>query len=574
MMRPGNAMPDSQITLMSRTADVVFVGGTVITINQRDEVAEALAIVGGRILRVGPRAYVEQTIGRHTQVVNLAGRALIPGFFDNHIHMTNSPQREWVDCSYAACPSIADIAQRIAERVQAVPAGEWVLGRGFQSSRLAERRNPNRFDLDAVSPEHPVGIANREGMGWTFNTPGLRRIGVHDDTPDPPGGPMERDETGRPLGPMWDNARAVFIRPNLPTYGLDDLVSGYHWISSELNRNGVTTAFEAAIRNQAEVAAWRRLRRQGSPTLRVALGPYRTDSDDWRLGGAAGSIFDSGFATGFGDEWLKLGALQVGIDGGVIGQTAALFEPYSNDPSGTNRGNFRISEELAREFLRQAQTHDWQVGLIAHGDRGIALALEAIRHGRASAPSVDLRHRLEHAYLWSPAVMDQMAEAGALWNTQPGIMEVVGKDGIYSQWGDRAQYAFPFRSLKSRGVVISAGSDWGVGSYNPLIGVDILVNHRFGPEEGGTVLNPDERLPVLEALRVYTYNGAYTAFEENERGSLEEGKLADVAVLSEDILAVAPTRIRELQVDQTYVGGKLVFDRTRGNGPVGSLRAQ
>ncbi len=127
--------------------------------------------------------------------------------------MTNSPQRLWANCSYAACPSISDIAQKIAERSRAAQPGEWILGRGFQSARLKDRRNPNRFDLDAISPNNPVGIANREGMGWTFNTCGLRRIGVEDHTPDPPGGPMERDREGRPLGPMWDNTREVFIKP-------------------------------------------------------------------------------------------------------------------------------------------------------------------------------------------------------------------------------------------------------------------------------------------------------------------------------------------------------------------------
>jgi len=158
--------------------------------------------------------------------------------------------------------------------------------------------------------------------------------------------------------------------------------------------------------------------------------------------------------------------------------------------------------------------------------------------------------------------MDRMAELGVIWNTQPVLMEIVGREGVYSQWGDRARFAFPFRSLAKRGVIISGGSDWPVGLYNPLIGIDILVNHRFGPQENSEVLNSEEGLSVLQALRVYTYNGAYTAFEEDEKGSLEEGKLADMAVLSNDILAVPQAKIRELKVDQTYVDGRLVFERT------------
>jgi len=542
-------------------ADIVFVGGKIATVNTNDEIAEALAIRGERIFRVGRRAAIEETIGPETQVVNLNGRTLLPGFVENHIHMTNSPQRHWVDCTYAICPSIADIRQRIAERAQLTKPGEWILGRGFQSPRLTDRRNPNRLDLDAVSPNNPVGIANREGMGWTFNTPGLRRIGVQDNTPDPPGGPMERDAEGRPLGPMWDNTREVFIKPNLPAYTADDLVSGYRWITTELNRHGITTAFEAAIRNRMETVAWRKLLQKSLASLRVVMGPYPVNGEQWNGNGTAGKIYDTGFATGFGDPWMKLGALQIGIDGGVIGQTAALYEPYSNDPKHTWRGSFRMSQEAANAFMIQAQENDWQVGLIAHGDHGIARALDAIDHARTKVPTHDLRHRLEHAYLWNPKVMDRMGDLGVIWNTQPVLLEIMGREGIFGQWGERARFAFPFKSLTERGVIISGGSDWPVGVYNPLIGIDILVNHRFGPEENGEVLNQDERLTVLQALRVYTYNGAYCAFEEEEKGSLEEGKLADIAVLSEDIFSVAREKIRDVKVDLTYVGGRLVYER-------------
>jgi predicted amidohydrolase YtcJ len=555
-------MAEPSIVSGSPTADLAFLNGKVITVNSADDVVDAIAIAGNRILRVGSRAAVEQTIGRDTRVVDLHGRALMPGLVENHIHMTHGPVRNWLDCSYAACPSISDIVERVAARAREVPPGEWILGIGYQPTRLAERRDPTRLDLDPVSPDHPVGLCNRESMGWTFNTAGLRRMGVQDDTSDPPGGPMLRDEQGRPLGPMWDNTRIAFIYPNIPTYGLDDLIDGYAWIQGELNRYGFTTAFEAAIRDRAETQAWQRLRRAGRQSLRVAMGPYPLYADAWEPDGTAGKIFDTGFATNFGDAWLKLGALQVGIDGGVFGQTAALFEPYSNDPTGQKRGSFRVTQEVANDFMVRCQTSEWQAGLICHGDWGISRALEAVEHGRRVAPGPELRHRLEHAYLWSPRMMDRMAELGVIWNTQAPIMEVLGKEGIYGQWGERARYAFPFRSLYQRGVLISGGADWPVGPLNGMIGLDVLVNHRFGPEEGSEVLNADEGLSVLQAIRVYTYNGAYCAFEEHEKGSLEPGKLADLVVLSEDILSIPTTSIRDIKVDQTYVDGRLVFERT------------
>jgi predicted amidohydrolase YtcJ len=211
------------------------------------------------------------------------------------------------------------------------------------------------------------------------------------------------------------------------------------------------------------------------------------------------------------------------------------------------------------------QPNSAQVGLICHGDWGISRALNAIAHARKQVTTHGLRHRLEHAYLWNPEIMDHMAELEVIWNTQPSLMEIVGREGIYSQWGARAGFAFPFKSLLKRGVIICGGSDWPVGLYNPLIGLDILVNHRFGPEEKGEVLNSSECLSVLEAIRVYTSNGAYTAFEEGNRGYLEEGKLADMVVLSDDILAVPVSSIKDLKVEQTYVDGRLVYEREQGD---------
>jgi predicted amidohydrolase YtcJ len=360
---------------------------------------------------------------------------------------------------------------------------------------------------------------------------------------------------------MWDNTRAVFIRPTVPYHTLDDLVEGYRWLTGELNSHGITTAFEAAVRNPMDMFAWQKLRLEGPLGLRVVFGPYPVEGETWIADGTAAKIFDAGFATNFGDAWLKLGALQTGIDGGVIGQTAALYEPYSNDPTGQKRGSFRVTQEVANDFMVKVSRNLWQAGLIAHGDRGIDRALDAAAHARQVLGGPDLRHRLEHAYLWSPRGMDRMGELGLIWNTQAVVMEVMGPEGIYGQWGERARYAFPFKSLTDRGVIISGGSDWGVGNYDPFIGLDIMVNHRFGPQDNGEVLNPDERLSVLQAIRVYTYNGAYTSFDERERGSLEAGKLADLVVLSDDILSVPPTSIRDLQVDQTYVDGRLVFER-------------
>jgi predicted amidohydrolase YtcJ len=339
---------------MAPAADVVFVDGRVHTVDALDRETEALAIQGGRVLATGPSAAIEQHVGRQTVIVRLAGRSLVPGFIDNHIHMSNATQRAWIDVSFPRCRSIEDIVVAIAAGAAMAQPGTWVLARGFDPARLAERREPTRLDLDRAIPDHPVGINNREGMGWTFNTAGLRRIGVTDTTPDPAGGPLARDAQGRPLGPMWDNARTVFVNPNLPAPTPTSQAEACAHLARDLNAVGVTTAYEAAYRRAIDASAWRQVQAERLPTLRIVLGPYPLHGDHWDEHGVAGTVAASGLSTGFGNEWLRLGSLQLGIDGGLLGRTAALLAPYADDPAGTRLGSFRVSEATLGAAIRRA----------------------------------------------------------------------------------------------------------------------------------------------------------------------------------------------------------------------------
>ena len=540
-------------------ADLVLSGGKVITVNHNDEVAEAVAIKGNKIAAVGSRAEVEPFIGPATRMVDLKGRAAMPGFIDNHIHLTFS-QRSWMQLGPESVSSIEEIKSLVAQRARETPPGQWIWGTRYHPERLKEGRQPTRHDLDSVSPDHPVGFMHREGMCWTFNTPGLRRIGVQDDTPDPPGGPMDRDDRGIPLGPMYDNTRAVFVFPNLPEITEDALVEDYRWWCRELNRHGITSAYEAFISKKIEVAAWRRIREEGNLTIRLNLGPYPLFGKEWEKEGAATKMFESGLYTGFGDEWTKIGSLTYGVDGGVFGPMAALFEPYSNDPRGEFRGNFRVSPETADAFSLTAHKNGWQISAVCHGDHGITVAVDAMEKAQKAHPGRQMRHRLEHAYLWNPELLRRAGELGIIWNTQLPVMVAMGRWKTHEAWGPRARWGFPVKSALEHGVVVSGGADFPVGNFDPMVGVHALVTRRMEPLEDGDVLYPEEAVSVLEAIRIYTYNGAYTAFEEEIKGSLEVGKLADLVVLSGDILTVPADSIRDLRAELTIVDGKVVYE--------------
>jgi predicted amidohydrolase YtcJ len=333
----------------------------------------------------------------------------------------------------------------------------------------------------------------------------------------------------------------------------------------ELNRYGITSALEANIRNRWQVAAWRRLREEGGLTVRVNLGPYPLYGDDWDLGIAPTQMYEAGLYTTFGDEWIKLGSLTYGVDGGVFGQTAALYEPYSNDPKGQYRGSFRATTEVADSFSLAAQANGWQISAVCHGDHGITVAVDAMEKAQRAYPNRHLRHRLEHAYLWNESLLERAGRLGIIWNTQLPIMTALGRWGTIEPWGPRAKYGFAIKSALEHGIVVSGGSDWSVTTYDPMVGVHALVTRRLEPLEDGEVLNPEEAVSVLEAIRIYTYNGAYTSFEEEIKGSLEVGKLADVVVLSEDILAFPADRIREIRAVLTIVDGRVVYEAEDGS---------
>jgi predicted amidohydrolase YtcJ len=546
------------------TVDLAFINGNVITVNARDDIAEAVAVAGDRIVRVGTTREIRELVVPNTRVIDLAGRTVTPGFVENHMHMLDAAEnRKRVDCSPEAVSSIDEIVARVGERVRETPPGEWIVGWGFDHHRLREGRYPTRLDLDPVSPNNPVALRQRESMSWTANTAALRRMGIEDNTPDPPGGPMLRDESGAPLGPMWDNCRVVFIFPALPQTTLEEKVEDFRWVSGYLNSLGVTSADEAALRHADEVRALQLLREREGLTTRIYLNIYPFYGTDWDKETAAYEIFSSGIRTGFGDDWLRMGPAVIGVDGGVQGQTAALFEPYSNDPSGTKTGSFRVSEEKLEEFCVEAHRTGWQIAAIPHGDHAISVTLDAIEKAQRKYPRPNPRHRLEHAYLWNAETIERAGRLGVVHSAQPPILGVLGEACTLDPWGEaRSQYAFPIRSLTDRGVICSGGSDMPIVTSNPMVGIDNLVNRRLHPETSdGRVLNPNERLSVLDAIRVYTFNGAYAQFAENGRGSIEERKLADLAVLETNLMTTPEDEIRDVRVDMTVVNGSVVYER-------------
>lgn len=270
-------------------------------------------------------------------------------------------------------------------------------------------------------------------------------------------------------------------------------------------------------------------------------------------------MFVSGISTGFGDDRLRIGPAVIGVDGGTGSCRSALFEPYSNSSDG-DRGSFRVEKGFLNEFCAEAQRRRFQIGAVAHGDRAISATLDAFEQAERKHPGKPLRHRLEHAYLWRPDLFERAHRIGAVLSSQPPMMGLYQSNQTLEAWGpDRSTYGFPYRTCQHAGVTASGGSDCPVVTPNPLVGIDALVNRRLGDPDGTTKLAPDQALDVLSALRVYTANGAYADHAEGRWGSIEPGKYADLALLSENLLTVGPDSVADVHVEATYLEGQRVY---------------
>jgi len=515
--------------------DLVLLNGNIVTMDRRLKRAQAVAILGERILRVGKNSEVKSLIGKKTKILDLRGRTVVPGMIDTHMHFIDyGLSLERIDLR--GVRSIAEIQAKVASRAKETPTGRWILGRGWDQERLEERRYPNRYDLDEASSENPVLLNRVCGHVSVTNSLGLQLAGITKETPDPRGGQIDKDPgTGEPTGVLRDEAMQL-VWQRVPPPTKPELVAAIEAASRSALSAGLTTV-HALLRNSAYVEALQEACAAGKLGLRVYMGIPVDLLDD---------LIGLGIKTGFGDDWLKIGCVKMLLDGSLGGRTAALKEPYADDPS--NRGLLLYREEELRQLVSRAHDSGYQLAIHAIGDHAIDLALDAIEEAQNKTPRMDHRHRIEHASIISSQQIERMAGMGVIASVQPAFVtsdfwatDRVGKE--------REKWVYPFKTL-FRKVVASAGSDCPVEHLDPIEGIWAAVTR------GGFL--PAERLRVDKVLYMYTVNGAYASFDENEKGSISEGKLADMVVLSRDPFTVPPDELKSIKVEKVIIGGRVI----------------
>lgn len=527
-------------------ADIIFTNGVVHTVDARNSLASALAVEGQRIAAVGSAADVVALAGPNTKRIDLGGKSLLPGFIDAHAHFPGvGTSAAAIDCKAPGMQSITALKEAVYQLAQRLPAGSWIRGSGYDQSRLAEQRHPNRFDWDAVAPNHPVMFRRTCGHIISVNSRALELAGVTDQTPDPDGGRFDR-EAGRNLGVCYETAQGPFatvaaLSPAETRQGLAVANRAY------LAAGGTSVHDAGGLVGPAWGIAQDMV---AAGELQVRLYGFTTvNGRDHPLMG----MLNTGLHTGFGDERLRLGAFKVITDGSSSGPTAATRDPYAS--SSDDSGILYHSQDTLDDLIGRAHRAGFQCTVHAVGDRAIEQMLDSVTRAMHEFPRENLRHRIEHCGITPPDLRGRIKALGIVPAMQPAFFWEFG-DGYIRNYGrERADTMFPVKSLLDMGVVVAGSSDAPVTNYAPLFGIEQAMTRATN---GGDVCGPRERVDIQTAIRMHTINGAYASFEERIKGSLEPGKLADLVLLDADITRVPAPEVRHIPVRMTFVGGRQV----------------
>jgi predicted amidohydrolase YtcJ len=522
------------------SVDVILHNGKVITIDAGLSIASAVVVEGESIVAVGGEELLDEYVSDHT--VNLAGKVLMPGFIDSHTHIRGQPQR-YIDLTETK--SIEEIKGLVRNKALELGEGEWITGYGWSEDFMAELRRPLRADLDEAAPDNPVLLTRAGGHSAVANSLALRQAELTPTTPQPENGVIEYSDDGELNGVIRERQDIVsrLIPESTNEEVRDSLVA-------ELKRQlslGITSLTHATGSIEA-YPEWEYIYGQHRGSIPRAVVQVR-----WIDPGTMAAF---GRKSGDGDEHLRVGPIKIFVDGGFTGPAAYTKEPYRGESE--YRGTLSIEPGELTRIIGELNAAGWQTGIHAIGDAAIELAVDELATALDENPRVDHRHYLNHfTVMPSSESMQKMAEYGIAITQQPNFTYTL--EGRYVDYldGDRVEHNNPLRTPMNHGVHVAISSD--ILPIGPMVGIYAAVTRKG---LSGRVFAEEEALTVMEALQGYTLYGAYLSFEESRKGSIEPGKLADMIVLDQDILTIDPAHIMDIEVEQTWLGGKIVYQRS------------
>jgi predicted amidohydrolase YtcJ len=526
-------------------ADLVILHGHVYTVDPRQPKAEAVAVVGDRIVAVGSDQEIHQRIGPATRTIDAHGHTVMPGFIDSHVHFVDGgASLSSVQLKDASTPE--EFTARIGAYARTLSPGEWVLEGEWDNDRWGGQL-PTREWIDRVTPRNPVFIERYDGHMALANSLALKLAGVTRETKAPEGGEIVRDAAGKPTGVLKDAAMDLVDHAVPPS--TERLRRSVLAALDEARRDGVTSVDDISL--APHVRMYQQLLGEGKLTARIYC---ITPMPDWQ------SLANEGIRANFGNDWIRMGAVKGFADGSIGSRTALMFDPYTDQPG--NRGLMNQMMFPEGNMLRMALGADkagLQIAVHAIGDRANRIMLDVYAQVEKEDGPRDRRLRIEHAQHLRPQDLDAFASLHVIASVQPYHAIDDGR-WVEARIGhERARTSYAYGMLLEHGVRLALGTDWPVAPLNPLLTVYAAVTRATldGKHPGGWF--PENKLTLEQTIYGYTMGSAYAQFSENEKGSLTTGKLADMIVLDRDLFAISATDIKNVHVAETIVGGKVVY---------------
>ena len=531
------------------SADLVLLSAKIWTGDPKRPQAEALAVREGRIVAVGSNADVEKWKGAKTVVVDGKGRRVVPGFIDCHTHMSMGGL-DLLALDLRKTKDPAEFTSMVATYAKKQPPGIWLTDGAWDHEQWTPPTLPTKALLDPATGDHPTCLQRQDGHMMVCNSLALKLAGIDRNTVDPPGGVIVRDPEGNPTGVLKDEAMSIVSKVR-PPRKKEEIVAGLRAAVAHAAKNGVTSVQDLPG-NALDLPAWDEIHQSDGMTVRVN---YRPSLTDWAAARKAQTTYRQ-------DEWLRVGGVKGFMDGALGAGTAVMFEAFSDDPGNTGKHAAEaIPLSKIEERIAGADAAGLQVEVHAIGDKAIMELLDIYARVAQKNGPKDRRFRVEHTQHLRKNEVPRFAEQKVIASMQPYHAVDDGRWADRRLGPERRLGAYAFRWLLDARATVVFGSDWDVAPISPILGIAAAVTRATidGKQPGGW--GPEQKITAEEALRAYTVTAAYAAFEEKDKGSLEIGKLGDFVVLSDDVLSVAPQAIEKIRIDQTVVGGKVVYSR-------------
>ena len=519
-------------------ADMIVTNAIVINPGSEQFQAQAIAIKHGIIVAVGTNKQIQSLAGGNTKKVDLKGKTVFPGFVDCHAHGVWLGQ-SLSEINLRQAKSIEEIKEKVKEYADHTSPGHWILGHGWSQDQLSEHRYPNRIDLDEVAPNHPVFLKRVCGHLGVINSEAIRQTSITKETQSPEGGKIDVDqETGEPNGVLRENALNLVYKV-LPERSEKNLTEAILRACNRMIEEGITSV-HWMVSSGRELRILQRLSDHNMLPVRI----YTIIPIEY-----LDNLIELGVTTGFGNDKIQVGSVKILADGSLGARTAALKNPYADSPE--TKGVSLYSETQLEKLMEKAHKADLQLAIHAIGDKTVEIVLQTLKKILQKTPIEDHRHRLEHASVLNPNLVQAMKEINIIASVQPHF--IISDIWIGDRLGEsRARWTYALKSISKEGVTMIGGSDAPVEPVSPVLGIYAATARKTYPQE---------RLTVAEALRLYTVNAAYASFEEDTKGAIEKGKLADLVVLSDNPFQIPCEQLKQIKAVMTIVGGKIVYER-------------